>query len=86
MKSIFRKIAILFIASSAFTACNNNQGKGNNTTSAGTEQYEDVNDPSENRTPTPSMTADSTGALSPANENPAKGSDTATTTGNNPKK
>ncbi len=59
------KLLLIALGLTAIISCNNNKGKGNDTTEAGTERYEDVNDPMENRTPTPSMTADSTGATAP---------------------
>lgn len=83
MKSTLLKLCAIGLL---FISCNNNQGKGNDTTSAGTEQYDDVNAPSENRTPSSSITTDSTGATSSAINNPANGSDTATTTGSQPKR
>jgi hypothetical protein len=75
------KLVLLVLGLVTMISCNNNKGKGNDTTEAGTEQYDDVNDPMESRTPSSSLTTDSTGATSPAVENPAMGSDTTTTTG-----
>ena len=85
MKTIRYKLLSLFVIA-MITSCNNNQGKGNDTTGAGTQQHDDVNSASESRTPAPSMTTDSTGANSPAAQNPAMGSDTITTTGPDPRK
>lgn len=60
MKNLIAKVALAVILTATLQSCNSNKSKGDDTTEAGTQQYDDANSGMDNRTPAGSTTPDST--------------------------